>query len=184
MPKIRGATFHSLLVAVRSTRGAEAEAKTRAALPPALLENLRSGKITQGGWYAIEDYAAMHVAIDELFHGGDEYAAELGRVSTEHDMSGVIGFMLSITSPQLLFRYASLVLAAYFRNVTFETTKLSSCSLRLETKGMTGGNRLMQAELGGGSCLLLQRTGVRNPRVLRLEMTSTCDGLLEFEWDE
>jgi len=170
--------FHSLLVAVRLTRGSEAEAQIRRALPPSLAH------ATHDGWYSIADFAAVHALVDEAFGGGEEYAEQLGRAGAEHDLSGLLGFVLSITSPNMLVRYSDVALRIYFREVDFVTTKLSNTQFRLHIKGMTGATRLMHAAFGGGSCLLLQRTGARSPRVSHFEMTNDSDSIFEFTWDE
>lgn len=174
----RGAMFHSLLVAVRSTRGSEAEALIRRALPPGLAETTREG------WYPISELAAVHKLIDETFTGGEEYAEQLGRAATEHDLSGLLGFILSITSPHMLVRYSDIALRIFFRDIGFESTKLSNTHFRLEMKGMVGANRLMQASFGSGTCLLLQRTGARNPRVSRFDTPTDALCIFEFTWDE
>ncbi len=184
MPKVRGAMFLSTLIAVRATRGSEAEAAARGALPPALADALRQGRIARDDWYPVSDVAAMHTAIDSVFGGGEEYAEELGRAATEHDLVGFLGFILSVTSPQLLVRYGDLALRAYFQGVRFETTMLRANHYRLESHGMVGANRLMHATFSAGTCLLLGRTGARNARISRREMTSAGDCLTEFSWDE
>lgn len=173
----RGAMFHSLLVAVRSTRGSEAEARIRRSLPPSLAE------ATREGWYPIADLAAVHTLIDESFGGGEECAEKLGRAATEHDLSGLLGFILSITSPHMLVRYCDIALRIFFRDIGFETTKLAANQFRLEMKGI-GANRLMHAAFASGTCLLLQRTGARDPRVSRFEIKNDVDCILEFSWEE
>ena len=170
--------FQSLLIAVRSTRGAEAEAQIRRVLPPSLVEFSRES------WYPIADFAAVHTEIDRAFGGGEEYAAQLGRAGAEHDLSGLLGFILSITSPNMLVRYCDLALRIFFRGVSFETTRLANNQFRMEIKGMAGANRLMHAAFGGGTCLLLQRTGAINPRVSLFEMPNDSLCILEFIWDE
>ena len=97
---------------------------------------------------------------------------------------GFLGFILSVTSPQLLVRYGDLALRAYFQGVRFETTMLGANHYRLESHGMVGANRLMHATFSAGTCLLLGRTGARNARISRREMTSAGDCLTEFSWDE
>lgn len=168
--------FHSLLVAVRSTRGSEAEDQIRRKLPPGLATTTREG------WYPIGNLTAVHALIDETFGGGEEYAAQLGRAATEHDLSGLLGFILSITSPHMLVRYCDIALRLFFRDIGFEVTKLAANQFRLEMKGI-GASRLVHAAFGSGSCLLLQRTGARDPRVSRIEVKD-ADCILEFSWDE
>lgn len=156
--EIRGASVASFLEAVQKIRGPASEAALRAALPAALRERWERGAIARVGWYPLSDYAELHSASDRLFGGGTAFARLIGRTTAEIDTRGLIRYVLSITSPELLVRHAPLVFSSYVRGGEVHTDSLGPKHYRIRFR-MEGASPLIFADFEGGAAYLIERTG-------------------------
>lgn len=179
---MRGAAFLTFFDAVRELRGPATEAAVRAALPAALRERLERGAITRVGWYPLADYAELHAALDRTARGGETLARQLGRVSTDLDTRGLIRYVLAIASPDLLMRHAPLVYSSYVRGGAITPEKKGPGRYLLRWSGLVGSSPLVNAELEGGTSILVEKAGGRDVVVERVAPGAASEHAFEICW--
>jgi hypothetical protein len=180
--EMRGTAFVTFFQALRELRGPSTELDVRAALPPPLRDRLERGAITRVGWYPLSDYTELHAASERVIAGGQPFARQLGRITTEIDTRGLIRYVLAIASPDLLMRHAPLVFSSYVRGATVRPEKRGAGHYRVHWEGLTGASALVNAELEGGTSFLIERTGGRDVLVEPVAADPTSVYAFDVRW--
>lgn len=178
MSEMKGAAFYSMLQAIEELDGKAAGQAVLDALPEALGTAMRTRAMSRVGWYPIEDYGALHDAIQTALGGGDLKARELGRRSTEIDTRGLLRYVLAITSPTLLVKHANRVFGSYIRGGVVTATRRNPGAYDLAFSNMGTASRYILAEWEGGIALLLERAGGKNVRVRRVTQFPDKNGFV------
>lgn len=180
--EMRGAAFLSFFEGVAELRDQATADAVRDAVRADLRLRLETGAITRVGWYPMDDYAALHVALDQVVRGGDAFAIQLGRVTTDRDTRGLLRYVLAFTSPDLLLRYADKVAGSYVRGPTLKTEKLGTRHHVISWEGFLGATYAIHAEWQGGVQLLVERCGGKDVRVERRPGDDVTRPAFEVTW--
>ncbi len=177
---MRGASFISMLESIEELRGSAIARRVVEEFPTTLRTQVESGAITRVGWYPMRDFAALHAACDRVVGGGEPFAFELGRVGTDRDLRGLLRFILSITSPDLLTRHADKIMLAYVRGVTGRVERHTPTHSSIFFEGLVGANRLVHAGWAGGIHRMIERCGGEDVSVER--QARGDDVTFEIRW--
>ncbi|MBX7193428.1 MAG: DUF2378 family protein [Sandaracinaceae bacterium] len=161
--EMRGAAFLSFFEGIEELRDRATADAVKKALRPELRERL--GGLTRVGWYPLADYCELHDALDRVVNGGPEFAAQLGRVTTDRDTRGLIRYVLAFASPEMLLRYASKVFFTYVRGPSIRVEPVGPQHYRLHWIDFHGATFALHAEWQGGGELLLERCGGKEAHV-------------------
>lgn len=164
---VKGVAFHTFFQALSDVRGGDAAELVREQLPPELRERLRLGGISRVGHYPMAEYAELHAAAQRALRGGEALARAIGKAATDIDTRGLLRFVLSLTSTDLLLRHAGKVWSSFARGSRVSVQQLGRNRYRVEFDGLTGASELVFVELEGAIERLVERTGARHPEVGR-----------------
>jgi hypothetical protein len=165
--EVKGVAFHTFFQALGDVRGSAAAELARGELPPELRERLRLGGISRVGYYPMAEYAELHAATQRALRGGEPLARAIGKAATDIDTRGLLRFVLSLTSADLLLRHAGKVWSSFARGSHVSVKQLGSKRYRVAFDGFDGASRLVFVELEGAIERLIERTGARQPEVAR-----------------
>lgn len=175
--ELKGTAFPAFFTALRTLRGKDAEQRVIAELPDALRQLLQRNAIARVGWYPLRDYAAVHATTARVLGTDETFARQIGIESTKHDITGVLRFVLSMTSPDLLVRHSNLVFSSYFRGPTFSIDELGPHRYRITFEGTEGLTRLVAFDIAAGTQFLLENTGAQGVEV---KVVGATDPTLAF----
>jgi len=179
---MRGAAFLSFFEGVTELRDAATSAAVRDSLAPDLRERLANGAFSRVGWYPMQEYSALHAACDAVIGGGDAFAFELGRVTTDHDTRGLLRYVLAFTSPELLLRYGDKVFASYVRGATMHVERVASMHHVIRWSGFHDASPRVHAEWRGGVAFLIERCGGRDVVVSSRAISVPGEATFEVRW--
>lgn len=182
MTEMRGAAFTSFFDGVRDLRDDRTADRVRETLPAALRARFETGAITRVGWYPMAEYSALHVAADEVIAGGDAFARELGRVTTERDTRGLLRYALAFTTPDLLLRYADKVFGSYVRGASMHVDRLGPAHHVIRWTDFHDASARVHAEWEGGVAFLLERAGAKHVSVVGQPEADPSRASFEVRW--
>jgi hypothetical protein len=165
--EVKGVAFHTFFQALSAVRGSAAVELAREELPPELRERLRLGGISRVGYYPMAEYSELHAAAHRALRGGEPLARAIGKAATDIDTRGLLRFVLSLTSADLLLRHAGKVWSSFARGSRVSVQQLGSKRYRVAFEGFAGASELVFVELEGAIERLIERTGARHPEVGR-----------------
>lgn len=180
--EMRGAAFLSFLEGVAELRDRATADAVRDALRPDLRALFVNGGMTRVGWYPMADYAALHVASENVVRGGMPFARELGRVTTDRDTRGLLRYVLAFTSPDLLLRYGDRVFLSYVRGASMVVDRVAPKHHIIRWNDFHGASFHVHAEWAGGVAFLVERCGGKDVSVVQLPTTDASKAAFEVTW--
>jgi hypothetical protein len=159
--------FHTFFQALSDVRGSAAAEQARAELPPELRDRFRLGGISRVGYYPMSEYAELHAAAQRALRGGETLARAIGGAATDIDTRGLLRFVLSLTSTELLLRHAGKVWSSFARGSRITVQHSAPKRYTVEFDGLDGATPCVFVELEGAIERLIERTGARSPSVCR-----------------
>lgn len=109
--QIKGQIFVSCLAALEKLHGAQTVTQVTAKLDGELAQALKTQAIVSAGWYPVEWYAAMHVAMRAVC--GPQISARIGRETSIADINQVFRFVMSFFSAETLIGQAPRIFRTY-----------------------------------------------------------------------
>lgn len=178
----KGSNFIGLLRVTESARPGVRPSIVRH-LPGELASVVDYGQIVAVGWYPVEWYNELHVAIGRALGGGPELARRLGREAAMSDFKTLHRLVLSMLTAQTVFGQAHRIMNLYWKGGQIELVNVSRQRGALRFSGWTGFSRLVWEDLIGSieSIVSLCAADAVTCRPLgSLDDTSTAE--LEVRW--
>src|SRR5690349_12270385 len=134
---------------LRAMEGDAAADRAIAGMPEELGFMLRTQTIASTSWYAIEDYAAMWMAIQEATGHRRDLPRALGRRCVMHDLTVVHRLVLSVLSVPMVMTLTAKLFNGYYDTGSSHCERRSERLVRVYFKGCTGFNLPMWTEIRG-----------------------------------
>jgi len=133
---------------------------------------MRLGAIVANGWYPVEWYRQLHLAMHSacrMVGGGPELSWRLGREAAQDEFSGVYRYLLKVLAPETLVAQVPRAFGMYFKGGTVKMTQGRRGHGVLEFDGWHGFDRGIWADVIGGAEGILIARGATNVhhRILR-----------------
>jgi hypothetical protein len=180
--RVKGVNFKTLLSTLARIHGQQSVDATLSLLPPEIEEALRLGAVVASGWYPIDWYRALHVAIHTACSGGLELSRQLGRESSIDDFRGIYRYLLKVISSEVLVAQAPRVFQMYFKGGEVMMTDSSRCAGVLDFRGWHGFDKAIWADVTGGVEGILVARGAAAVRQRVLRGGSEDHLTVEYRW--
>lgn len=118
---------------------------------PAMLEALRHGAITGGGWYPVAWLRQVYAVLMDATGRGPELAREIGYRGIYRDLStGPFRVIGKLTSPEALFKRAPWVFSRYFEHGCMRVEVRGPGEVEVEFEACHGFDAVIWQDLIGG----------------------------------
>ncbi len=176
-PQMKGTAFKSTLRAIEQVHGAAGLASVKAALDPALREELE--RILAVSWYPVSLSAQLHEAVRVVLGAGSwQVSRKLGQEAAKIDFTGVYRVLLRSVQYDTVFSRLELSWRNYYSLGTFTWDHRKPGSSRAVVSGVRGFNLGMWEACAGRAESLLKLTGAAAADV---ELKETTDSAATFE---
>jgi hypothetical protein len=156
--QVKGAAFHSVMVAVKELHGAEVEARARAQMQGDVGEAIRLGALLTSGWYPVEWYRTFYAAVVAAIGKGPGAVHEVGRRSARHDVTGIYRVVFKLLSVHTVFGMATRAARLYFdRGEVTVNNRENGAEVRYE--GFDGFDANIWSDMRGGGEMVLELAG-------------------------
>jgi hypothetical protein len=162
VPKVKGVSLRGLISSVRRSLGQSTLDAMVKMLPPDLARAVRTDAFYSTSWYPLTEYYALQLSAQRATGRGPELARELGRDAILDDFRGIYKVLLSVLSPEFLFKRSPMVFSRYYDTGKLEITRAEHGVADARFTGCTGFNQTLWEDTLGGCLGLLEACGARN----------------------
>jgi hypothetical protein len=169
-----------MLQSLRELEGDVVHRAVLTAIPGPGGEALRSGQVVPVGWYPVSWYAALHVGLESVTHGGEAMVRKLAHHSIERDFTGLHRLLVRMISPHTAAKNAHRLLQHYWRGGTIAVIADLQDRAVVRYTGWRGFNATIWGDMGFGIEAMLRVVGSKAPRVRVISASASgCDADLE-----
>ncbi len=163
-PRVKGVAFRSVMNSAETLRGAGTRERCYDAMDREVGDPLRYGQLVPSGWYPIDWYKAMWVAVLSVTQGGPELIRQIGFECMRQDTAGVYRLVMRLLSPETVFAASSRFFSGYYDTGTLTVEARRAGFARASWKGCVGFDRTMWLEVIASGEALVEAAGGKHVR--------------------
>jgi len=184
--KSKGFTIKGALIFVEKKYGPEGRAKVIAALDPPS-RALVSSAILSADWVPFETQVALYEATDRVFGAGDFALCEqIGRFTSEHEMSTINMIFLKLGKLEHWFRVASMMWGRYYSEGKLEVGGFEKGRGTVRIRDFDPISRAFCRDFSGWLARTIELSGYRGVTVEHPQCILAGASACEFQgrWEE
>lgn len=184
--KGKGIGFKGLLKSLEELKGADARQRCVAACPKELREAIEYGHLVSGGWYPLSWIADLHAAIAKTLGTGPDFARELSRHATSHDLKTIYNMASVFFSTETLMKQSVRMMRLYFDGATSELLEMDKGRARVRFTGFGGYDHRCWQDLIGGTWAGLECAKAKDIQVVIHDGGKDGDDFMDasFTWKD
>ncbi|MBI5535710.1 MAG: hypothetical protein HY898_23465 [Deltaproteobacteria bacterium] len=181
-PRVKGVAFRTVDQCFLELRGAEAQKRARALMPPELADNYQRGLVLASSWYPISWYRQVFAAFLKATGDGPELARQIGYRSMQLDMKSVYKQVFArFVSPQTMLTMSNRLFNSYYDTARATVIDPSHGHVRMLLTQCIGWDLNMFTEIQGSATALLEIAGAKQVRQQLLSGGRDGDTEMELE---